>query len=145
VRYFGAYRIAACLLLLFCLGHTAGGMLSHKNLGEKADAVFASMKAVHFTFNGADCTYYGFWFAFGLMLSVFMLFSAFVAWRFADVDPKEWPAVAPMAWALVVSHLGNTILGWIYFFPGSASLATLITLLLGVGAFRKGRLAGAAR
>lgn len=144
MKYFGVYRIAAYLLVLFCLGHTAGGMLSHKSLSPGADAVFSSMKTVHFTFNGADCTYYGFWFAFGLMFSAFLIFSAFVAWRFADVDPKGWKTAGPIAWALVAAHLVDSILGWIYFFPGSASLATLITVLLGIGAFRKQRLASAA-
>jgi hypothetical protein len=139
VKYLGVYRIATYLLLVFFLGHTAGGMLSHKSLGPAPDAVFSSMKVVHFALNCADCTYYGFWFAFGLMFSFFLLFSAFVAWRFADVEPKDWHTVAPIAWALVAAHLGDAILGWIYFFPGSASLATLITVLLGVGASGKRR------
>jgi hypothetical protein len=129
-----SYRVATCLMLLFCLGHTAGGMLSHKSLGPAADAVFSSMKSVHFPFNGASCTYYGFWLAFGLLFSVFLIFSAFVAWRLADVDPEDWPAVAPIAWALVAAHACDAILGWIYFFPGSAILATLITILLATGA-----------
>jgi hypothetical protein len=44
-------------------------MLSQKSLGPESDAVFSSMKAVHFNFNGASCTWYGFWFGFGLMAS----------------------------------------------------------------------------
>ena len=44
------------LLVLFCFGHTAGGMLSEKSVGSEADAVFASMKSVHFTFGGATVT-----------------------------------------------------------------------------------------
>ena len=46
MKYLGPYRIAAYLLVLFCIGHTAGGMLSQKSLGPEADAVFAAMKSV---------------------------------------------------------------------------------------------------
>ena len=68
-------------------------MLSQKSLSPGADAVFAAMKSVRFNFNGATVTWYGFWFAFGLMVSVFLLFSAVVAWRLDSVEPKSWPVV----------------------------------------------------
>src|SRR5437879_6477616 len=99
-----SYRVAACLLVVYCAGHTFGGMLLPKSMGADADAVFASMKAVHFTFNGADCTYYGMWFGFGLMASVFQLLSAVTAWTLGNVNPKHWPSVSPIAWALFASH-----------------------------------------
>jgi hypothetical protein len=139
VKYLGVYRIATYLLLLFCLGHTAGGMLSHKSLGPAADAVFASMKAVHFNFNGADCTYYGFWLGFGLMVSVFLLFSAVVAWCLGSVKPAHWPSVAPIAWALFASHVCNVVLSWTWFFAGPGVLSTVIAALLGIGAYRRQR------
>src|SRR4051812_26760812 len=47
-KYFTPFRIATYLLLLFCAGHTAGGMLSQKSLGADADAVFDQMKTVSF-------------------------------------------------------------------------------------------------
>ncbi len=131
MKYFTVYRIAAYLLVLFCVGHTAGGMRSHKSLGSAADAVFASMKAVHFNFNGGDCTYYGFWFAFGLMVSVFLLFSAVVAWSLDRVN------VPLIAWALFVSHVANAVLSWAYFFAGPGVLSTVIAALFGIGALRR--------
>jgi hypothetical protein len=139
VKYFGAYRVATYLLVLFCAGHTAGGMLAQKSLGSESDAVFSSMKAAHFDFNGADCTWYGFWFAFGLMTSVFLLFSALVAWTLAGVSPSHWSMVAPIAWALFASHVCNAVLSWGYFFAGPGVLSTAIAALLGIGAYRKGR------
>ena len=87
MRYLSPYRIAALLLVLFCAGHTAGGMLSQKSLGPGADAVFAAMKRVQFNFNGSTCTWYGFWFALGLMVSVFLLFSAIAAWQLQACFP----------------------------------------------------------
>jgi ABC-type nitrate/sulfonate/bicarbonate transport system permease component len=66
MKYLTPYRIATYLLVLFFLGHTAGGMLAQKSLGPESDAVFAAMKSVRFVFNGATCTWYDFWFGFGL-------------------------------------------------------------------------------
>jgi hypothetical protein len=136
VKHFGVYRIASYLLVLFCLGHTAGGMLGQKSLGPQSDAVFASMKAVHFDFNGGDCTWYGFWFGFGLTASVFLSFSAVAAFCLSRVPPAGWTNVSAIAWALFAAHVVNAALTWAYFFPGAAILATVIAALLGAGAFR---------
>ncbi len=143
MKYLSPYRTASYLLVLFCAGHTAGGMLSQKSLGPESDAVFSLMKAVHFNFNGSSCTWYGFWFGFGLMVSVFLLFSALVAWQLDKVGPQNWPAVSVIAWALVVSHICNAVLSWAYFFAGPGILATAVAILLGVGAWRKRKAATA--
>jgi hypothetical protein len=143
MKFLHPFRLAAVLLVIFCAGHTAGGMLAQKSLGPEADRVFEQMKAVHFDFNGADSTWYGFWFAFGLTVSVFLLLSAIASWRFARLEPKHWHVVAPIAWTLVASHAANAVLSWRYFFPGAATIATLVTLLLAFGSWRAGRAAHA--
>jgi hypothetical protein len=136
MRYLSPYRLASYVLILFWAGHTAGGMFP-KSLGPEADAVFASMKAVQFNFNGTPCTWYGFWFGFGLMASVFLLLSVLMAWQLDRVPPESWPAVSVMAWALVGAQVCNAILSWIYFFAGPGFLATGAVFLLGAGALRK--------
>lgn len=141
MKYFTPFRIATYLLLLFCAAHTGGGMLSEKSLGFKADGVFALMKAVHFDFNGSDCTYYGFWFGFGITVSVFLLLSAVIAWQLDKVPASAWPAVSVIAWALVVSHAVNAFIGWKYFFLGPALFGIAITALMAYGAHRKGQIA----
>ena len=137
------YRISAVLLVVFCAMHTAGGMFSEPSFGQEADGVFASMKAVHFDFNGADSTWWGFWFGFGLMTSVFLAFSALVAWKLDAVAREAWPVVSAIAWALVVAQAANAVLSWAYFFAGPGIFATAITLLLAYGTVRKGRAAEA--
>ena len=137
MKYLSSYRMASVLLVLFFAGHTAGGMLSQKSIGPGADAVFKAMKTVQFNFNGATCTWYGFWFGFGLMVSVFLLFSAITAWQLDKVPPESWPVVSTIAWALVASYVCTAVLSWAYFFAGPGLLATAVTLLLGAGAFRK--------
>jgi hypothetical protein len=132
-----AFRSASVLLFIFCLMHTGGGMLAQKSLGPPSDIVFSAMKRVHFDFNGADCTWYGFWFGFGLTVSIFLLLSAVIAWQLDRVPSELWPRLEVIAWALVVSHAANTVLAWKYFFAGPGVFGILISLLLAVGTLRK--------
>ena len=101
------YRAATLLLLFFCAGHTIGGMLLQSSRGAEADAVFEAMKTVEFNFNGATCTWYNFWFGFGLG-----------SWpwaypRYAIIDPvlfanhahndwAEWAADGGLPFALLI-------------------------------------------
>jgi hypothetical protein len=145
MKHITAFRVASVLLFVFCVMHTAGGMLAQKSLGPASDAVFDAMKSVHFDFNGADSTWYGFWFGFGITASIFLLLSAVVAWQLERVPLEHWPSVELISWAFVVSHVGNTAISWKYFFTGPGVFGTLITLLLGVGTLRKSRRAAISR
>jgi hypothetical protein len=133
------FRVASGLLVVFCVMHTLGGMLAQKSLGADSDAVFSAMKRVHFGFNGADSTWYGFWFGFGLTVSAFLLLSAVMAWIFERIPRESWHHVSIVAWALIVSHAINTVLAWKYFFAGPGVFGILITGLLITGTIRKQR------
>jgi hypothetical protein len=135
--YISFYRVAAFVLMLFCTGHTIGGMLQQKSLGPEADAVFDSMKAVEFNFNGAICTWYGFWFGFGLTASIFLVLSAIITWQLDNVPPEQWHLTSIIAWGLVTAHSANAILTWAYFFTGASLLSTGVTMLLAAGALQK--------
>jgi hypothetical protein len=137
------FRTASVLLVFFCVLHTLGGMISQKSLGAASDSVFEQMKRVHFDFNGADCTWYGFWFGFGLTVSAFLLLSAIIAWELSGVDLALWPQLRCIAWALVASQAFNTVISWKYFFAGPGTFGVVITLLLAAGTVRKQRLAAA--
>jgi hypothetical protein len=139
MRYLSPFRIAAYLLSAIFLGHTGGGMLAQRSLGTASDGVFTAMKAVHFNFNGADATWYGFWFGFGLTISVYVLFSVIVAWQLDKVAPERWPSFSAIAWTFAASQLANAILSWRYFFVGPAVLSLLAAALIAVGAYQKGR------
>jgi hypothetical protein len=128
------YRVAAILLVIIC---PIGGMLQQKSLGPKADAVFGSIKAVEFNFNGVTCTWYGLWFGFGLTASIFLLFSTIIAWQLDNVPPENWHLTSAIAWGLVAAHLANMILTWAYFFTGAGLLSTVVTTLLAAGAWQK--------
>jgi hypothetical protein len=137
VKYLTPYKLATYLLLLFFLGHTGGGMLGQKSMGPASDAVFESMKAVHFDFNGADSTWYGFWFGFGIFASVFLLFSAVLSWQLDKLSKATSRELAVVAWSFAASHVACALLSWKYFFAGPGTIGTLVALLLGVGALRK--------
>jgi hypothetical protein len=137
MKYLSPYRLASYLLVLFCLGHTAGGMISQQSVGPAGDAVFAQMKAVRFELNGSTCTYYGFWFGFGLTVSAFLILSAVATWTLAAVPAEAWRYVRPIAWVLFLSHAFNTVLAWKYFFAMPGVFSTVITVLMGVEAVRR--------
>lgn len=140
MKYFTPFRIAAYLLAVLFLGHTGGGMLAQKSLGPASDVVFAAMKAVHFNFNGADASWYGFWFGFGLTVSVYVLFSVVVAWQLDKVAPDRWSSVSTIAWMFAATQLANAVLSWKYFFLGPTLFSLGAAALIAVGAFRKEQL-----
>ena len=139
MKFFTPFRLAAYLLLIFCVLHTAGGMLSGRSLGQESDAVVHAMQAVRVTFGGSTGTWYGFWFGFGMMVSVFLLFSATVAWQLGNVAPEQWSSVAVIAWALVLSQLATSILSFQYFFAAPGVFALLAALCIAWGAIQKTR------
>jgi len=143
MKWLGPYRLATYLLLLFCLGHTAGGMLAQQSRGAGADTVFAAMKTVHFDLNGSTVSWYGMWFGFGLTASIFLLLSAVVSWQLSSVGAQAWPQVRVIAWALVAAQAANTALSWLYFFAVPGIFGVLITALLAAGALSGGRRAAA--
>ena len=98
-----------------------------------------AMKTVQFQFNGSTCTWYGFWFGFGLMCSVFLALSAVLAWQLDKVPAPAWAHVKVMAWALVVSQAINAVISFRYFFVGPGTFAALVTILMSVGCLRKQR------
>lgn len=139
MNYFTPFRIAAYLALLFCAGHTLGGMIVQKSLGPASDVVLAAMKSTHFVFNGADCTWYGFWFGFGLTVSAFLLLVAVTALVLDRVTPDAWPQVQPIAWALIVAMAFNGVMAWRYFFAGPTIFSVVIVALLVAGTLLKAR------
>jgi hypothetical protein len=66
------YRISSILLALFAIGHTVGFSQIDPTWG--VDSLVQSMKSIHFNVNGADRTYWDFFFGFGLFVTVLMLF-----------------------------------------------------------------------
>ena len=122
------YRIAAVLLLLFAAGHTFGFRQNNPEWG--ADAVLELMRSVHFDAQGFTRTYWDFFSAFGLFFSVFLLFSAILAWLLGGLPAETLARVRSIAWAFAICFAAITALSWIYAFTTPIVFSALITVCL---------------
>jgi hypothetical protein len=125
------YRCVAMLFMFFAVGHTTG-VLGTKDLPKEALEMRTAMFATHFKFMGADSTYGGFFEGYGLVVTLFLLFSSSIAWTLGDLSKDIADAARPIAWGLAVSILINAILAFHYFFAGPVVLSVLIAM--GIGA-----------
>lgn len=123
------YRVAAVLLVLFAVGHTLGFRQGDPAWG--AGAVIAAMQSLHFNALGFNRTYWDFFSAFGFFFSVFLLFSAVLAWQLGGVPEANFGAfVRFTAWALAICFIALTALNWIYAFTVPIAFSTVITVCL---------------
>lgn len=129
------YRIAAVLILLFDLGHSAGFPWSDPAWGVDLGTVRSS----HFTVFGFSRTYWDFYRGFGLDLSVFLLLAAALAWQLGGLPAQALPLVRVTAWALALTFAAVTVLSWMYFFSIPIVFSIAITVCLAVGAWRAPR------
>ena len=122
------YRIAAVLILLFAIGHTVGFLQSDPKWG--VDSLLLSMKSTHFHIQGFSRSYWDFFVGFGLLVTVFLLLAAVLAWQLGGVALGTLATMRGVAWAFALCFLAITVLSWRYFFAIPIGLSSLITLCL---------------
>jgi len=132
------YRIAAVLLILFAAGHTVG-FLKLKPPTAEGLAVRDAMNSVHFQVRGRDYSYGNFYLGFGLFNSVYLLFSAFLAWRLSGFSPQ---AASAVGWGLCGVMLASLALCLLYFNMVAVIFSAVLAVCLGWAAWL-GRGAGA--
>ena len=118
------YRMAAVLLVLFAAGHTAG-FLTFKPPTAEAMAVRDAMMDVHFQVKNSEFSYGGFYRGFGLFVTAYLLFSAFLAGYLA-----KHPAPV-IGWALCAVQAVSLVLSWVYFAAAPALFSALVVACLG--------------
>jgi hypothetical protein len=123
------YRIAAVLILLFDVGHTAGYPWTDPAWG----AAPAIMQSGHFRVFGFTRTYWDFYVGFGLFVSVFLLLAAILAWQLGSLPPQTLPLLRVTAWSLALSFAAVSVLSCLYFFAVPIVFSFVITVFL-VGA-----------
>jgi hypothetical protein len=129
-RYGNPFRLASYFMVLYAFGHTRGALIGTPRFGAESDAVASMMQSVTVHVQGAECTWYGFYRGFGIMVTVVFLFSAALSWHLGGIAPRERRAFAPIAWLLLLSYVANTALAWAYFFAAPVVFSTVICALL---------------
>jgi hypothetical protein len=122
------YRIAVVLLLLFAAGHTLGFRGNNPAWG--VDTVLGTMQSIHFDAQGFSRTYWDFFSAFGFFFSVFLLFSAVLAWQLSNVPAETSAGTRGMAWAFALCFVAITAVSWRYAFTTPIVFSILITVCL---------------
>jgi hypothetical protein len=120
------FRIAAVLLLIFDALHTIG--FRQVDPAWRADAVVRSMQSTHFNIMGSSRTYWQLFAGFGLIVSVFLVFAAVLAWQLASLPRQTWLFMRGTAWALVLCFAVVTILCFRYAFILPTVFSFLILL-----------------
>jgi hypothetical protein len=138
-RYFNAFRVATYLLVLYALGHTLGAVTATPQFGPESDTVAAMMKSVVVRAQGSECTWYGFYRGFGILVSVFFVFSAILTWQLGGMTARQQRALGPVTWALFASYAASAVVSVAYFFVVPIVFSTAITLALAAGCVRARR------
>ena len=120
------YRISAVLLVLFALGHTIGFRKVDPKWG--ADSVASDMKSVTFHVQGFDRSYWDFFSGFGFFVTILLLFSALLAWRFGSMPPDQLAAMSIERWSFAACYVLIAVMTWRYFFAGPGVFSTLVAL-----------------
>ena len=130
------YRIAAVLFVLFAAGHTIG-FLKFTPPTPEGVAVYDSMKSVQFNLDGRSYSYGRFYLGFGLYISVYMLFSALLAWHLGNMAMLNPGAFGIIGWAFCAVQVLGFALSCVYFAPITAVLSGAVAICLGIAAWLK--------
>jgi len=116
------------LLLLFAIGHTLGFTKTDPKWG--VDMLLGSMRSTHFDEQGFSRSYWDFNVGFGLFVSVFLLFSAVLAWHLAGVPRPSLASVRGIEWAFALCSVAVAFLSWKFFFAVPITFSVAIALCL---------------
>ena len=128
------FRIASVLFVLFAAGHTLG-FLGFKPASPEARAVRESMDSVRFQVGKSSFSYGGFYTGFGLYITAYLFFAAFLSWRLGSLAAASPGAIASLAWAFFAVQVVSVILSWLYFFAPPTILSALLAICLGWAAW----------
>ena len=140
------FRIAAVLMLLFAAGHTFG-FLSFRPPTADGLAVWEAMQRVHFSVGHSAFSYAGFYVGFGLFISAFGLFGAWLAWVLGSMARRGVMEARTIAWGMFGLECVCLGLAVKYFaaLPAVLSGFTAACFLMGAIGVRRPETEGAAR
>ncbi|MGH9396058.1 MAG: LIC_13387 family protein [Terriglobia bacterium] len=128
------YRIASIVFILIAVTHTIE-LLNPKQPSPAVAAVRAAMDSVHFQSAGASLSYGEMYIGFGLFVTAYLLFSAFLAWHLGGLAQNNPQAIGALGWAFFAVEIACLVLAWIYFFVGPVVASALVAVCLGWAAW----------
>ena len=119
------YWIASVLLLLFAIGHSLGFTQTDAKWG--VDALVGARRSIHFDAQGFSRSYWDFFVGFGLFVSVFLLFSAVLAWQLDGIRRENLASMHGITWGFAGCFVAVAFLSWNFFpaVPYSKRIQTL--------------------
>jgi len=127
------YRAASVLLLLFAVLHTYG--FRQVDPDWRVDPLISSMRSIHFDLMGSSRTYWDLFVGFGLLFSVFLVFTAILAWQLGGLPAQTSSLMRGTAWGLVICFAAVTIVCFRYAFIIPSVFSILILLCLTAAAW----------
>jgi hypothetical protein len=108
------FRICSILLLLFGTLHTIGFLKFIPPTAE-GQAALAAMNTAHLEKAGTTYTYGMFYRGFGLFVTAYLIFSAYVAWYLANLARNSPAAIGSFAWVFAAFQILTVVNSWVYF------------------------------
>ena len=124
------YRIASVILIIFAAGHTAG-FLRFQAPSAEGQAVWDSMRNVHFPLVGSSRSFADFYIGFGLFQTLYLLFAAYLAWYLGGLARSNPQAIGALGWMFFAVQLVSLVLSWKYFLPPPIVLSGLAAICIG--------------
>lgn len=85
---------------------------------------------------GRTNTYYGYYLGFGLSLSAYLLFAAFVSLHVGGLAKRNPAAIGGLGWALFAVQVAIFLICCAWFFAAPIIVSGLIVLCLALAVFR---------
>jgi len=129
------YRIAGVLMILFALGHQL--VFRQVDPAWNASGVVTAMQGTHFVVQGFDTSYWEFFSGFGFIQTIFLLFSAVLAFELGRYQNNIRAELARVRWAFALCFVCVAVITWTNFFVIPVVFATLIALCLVLAAMKR--------
>jgi len=129
------FRIAFVVMLMFVAGHTFG-FLTFRPPTAEGQAVWAAMNSVHFAIGRGSFSYGGFYRGFGLFVTAFLVFEAWLVWFLGQLAGRGRMEARAIAWSLCALQVVGAGLSAQYFAAPQVALSVAAAVCLGIGATR---------
>src|SRR4029450_384979 len=115
--------------VVFAAGHTFG-FLKFRPASAEGLAVLDAMDRVRLEIKGNSFTYGDFYTGFGLMITAYFLFAAFLAWHLGTLARAQPAAIGALGWAFVAVQAVCVAISLRYFFLLPSFLSGVIVICL---------------